>query len=84
MKQSYKVRNSHTKKFGEPIAITEYCKNDRWTKLKKQVGTSSKHLNDEMLCDFISKYSPQEICLLIFDKKGEKHLVDFSIQDFLD
>lgn len=84
MSKNYKVKNSHTKKFGEPISIVEYFKNEKWTKLKKHVGRSSKHLNDEMLCEFISKHSPEEICLLILDKKGETHLVDFSIQDFLD
>ena len=53
-------------------------------KTQKRVGTSSKHLNDDMLCEFVEEYSPEEICLLILDKKGEKHLVDFSIHDFLD
>ena len=75
----YHVKNSTTKHYGNVIAIREYSKNDKWTTLKKPIGNSEEPLTDEMLTEFIKKYSPDEVNLILKDKKGEIHHVDFSI-----
>ena len=80
---TYKVKNKHSKNYGEVICIKEYCKNNKWTKLKKPVGTSAAPLTDDMLTEFIESNRPDELNLMVKDKKGEIHYVDFAVSDFL-
>lgn len=80
----YRVKNKHSKYYGEVIAIVEYCKKGKWTKLKKSVGSSAEPLTDEMLNKFIEENSPEEINLAIKNKRGEMHHVDFALEDLLE
>lgn len=77
----YKVKNRETKNYGTVIGIGEYCVNNKWKKLKNTVGNSKEPLTDEMLTDFIEKNNPVEINLIIQDKHGNIHRVDFPIED---
>lgn len=77
----YHVKNKVVKHYGEVIAIREYSKKNKWTSLKTSVGNSNEPLTDEMLTDFIEKYEPDEVNLIIKDKKGDIHHIDFPISD---
>lgn len=77
----YHVKTKTTKHYGEVIAIREYLKGNKWTTLKKSIGNSAEPITDEMLTDFIEKNSPDEVNLIIKDKKGEIHHIDFPISD---
>ena len=76
----YKVNGESTKHYGTVIGIREYCKNNKWTSLKKPIGTSANKLTNEELTEFIESKKPDEINLIIQDKKGEIHHVDFPIE----
>lgn len=80
----YKVKCQTTKNYGSVIGIGEYCVNDKWKKLKNSVGNSKEPLTDEQLTEFIEKYNPVEVNLIIKDKKGDIHHVDFPIDSLTD
>ena len=69
------------KKTGKVIGIIEYSIEDKWLRPKKKVGTYKEPLTDEMLNEFIEKYLPEEICLLINDNKDNERRIDFSLTD---
>lgn len=77
----YHVKTKTTKVYGEVIAVREYMKNNKWTSLKKSIGNSNEPITDESLTEFIEKVQPEEVNLIIRDKKGEIHHVDFPITD---
>ena len=70
------------KKTGKVIGIIEYSIEDKWLRPKKKVGTYKEPLTDEMLNAFIDEYLPEEICLLIKDKKDNERRIDFALSDF--
>ena len=70
------------KKTGQVIGIIEYSIEDKWLRPKKKVGTYKEPLTDEMLNTFIEEYFPEEICLLIKDKKDNERRIDFALSDF--
>ena len=70
------------KKTGQVIGIIEYSIEDKWLRPKKKVGTYKEPLTDEMLNAFIEEYLPEEICLLIKDKKDNERRIDFALSDF--
>ena len=70
------------KKTGQVIGIIEYSIEDKWLHPKKKVGTYKEPLTDEMLNAFIDEYLPEEICLLIKDKKDNERRIDFALSDF--
>ena len=70
------------KKTGQVIGIIEYSIEDKWLRPKKKVGTYKEPLTDEMLNAFIDEYLPEEICLLIKDKKDNERRIDFALSDF--
>ena len=70
------------KKTGKVIGIIEYSIEDKWLRPKKKVGTYKEPLTDEMLNTFIEEYFPEEICLLIKDKKDNERRIDFALSDF--
>lgn len=70
------------KKTGQVIGIIEYSIEDKWLRPKKKVGTYKEPLTDEMLNAFIEEYLPEEICLLIKDKKDNERRIDFALADF--
>ena len=70
------------KKTGQVIGIIEYSIEDKWLRPKKKVGTYKEPLTDEMLNAFIEEYLPDEICLLIKDKKDNERRIDFALSDF--
>jgi len=76
----YKVKCQTTSHYGTVIGIDEYCVNNKWKKLKNTVGNSKEPLTDELLTEFIEKYNPEEINLIIRDRKGEIHHVDFTVE----
>ena len=80
----YSLKNSSFTKRYKFICIREYLssKTNKWTKLKKTIGTYSDPITDEMLNDFISKEKPVEVNIECIDKKNESHFVDFDIKDF--
>lgn len=80
----YKVKCQTTSNYGSVIGINEYCIDNKWKKLKTAVGNSKEPLTDEMLTEFIEKYKPVEVNLIIKDKKGEIHHVDFPIDSLTD
>lgn len=69
------------KKTGQVIGILEYSIEDKWLRPKKKVGTYKEPLTDEMLNAFIEEYFPEEICLLIKDKKDNERRIDFALAD---
>ena len=69
------------KKIGKVIGILEYSVEDKWLRPKKKVGSYKEPLTDEMLNEFIEKYLPEEICLLINDNKDNERRIDFSLTD---
>ena len=69
------------KKTGQVIGIIEYSIEDKWLRPKKKVGSYKEPLTDEMLNEFIEKYLPEEICLLINDNKDNERRIDFSLTD---
>ena len=69
------------KKTGQVIGIIEYSIEDKWLRPKKKVGTYKEPLTDEMLNAFIEEYLPEEICLLIKDKKDNERRIDFALTD---
>ena len=69
------------KKTGKVIGIIEYSIEDKWLRPKKKVGTYKEPLTDEMLNTFIEEYFPEEICLLIKDKKDNERRIDFALAD---
>ena len=69
------------KKTGQVIGIIEYSIEDKWLHPKKKVGTYKEPLTDEMLNTFIEEYFPEEICLLIKDKKDNERRIDFALAD---
>ena len=69
------------KKTGKVIGIIEYSIEDKWLRPKKKVGTYKEPLTDEMLNAFIEEYLPEEICLLIKDKKDNERRIDFALAD---
>ena len=69
------------KKTGQVIGIIEYSIEDKWLRPKKKVGTYKEPLTDEMLNTFIEEYFPEEICLLIKDKKDNERRIDFALAD---
>ena len=79
----YHVATRATKAYGTVIGIKEYLKDDKWIKPKTTVGNPSNKLNDEMLNAFIDKYKPEEINLIIEDKRGELHYVDFVLENLM-
>ena len=70
------------KKTGQVIGIIEYSIEDKWLNPKNKVGTYKEPLTDEMLNAFIDEYLPEEICLLIKDKKDNERRIDFALSDF--
>ena len=66
---------------GKVIGILEYSIDDKWLRPKKKVGTYKEPLTDEMLNTFIEEYFPEEICLLIKDKKDNERRIDFALAD---
>ena len=60
---------------GKVIGIIEYSIDDKWLRPKKP-------LTDEMLNAFIEEYLPEEICLLIKDKKDNERRIDCPLSDF--
>ena len=70
------------KKTGQVIGIIEYSIEDKWLRPKKKVGTYKEPLTDGMLNAFIEEYLPEEICLLIKDKKDNERRIDFALSDF--
>ena len=70
------------KKTGQVIGIIEYSIEDKWLRPKKKVGTYKEPLTDEMLNAFVEEYLPEEICLLIKDKKDNERRIDFALSDF--
>ena len=70
------------KKTGQVIGIIEYSIEDKWLHPKNKVGTYKEPLTDEMLNAFIDEYLPEEICLLIKDKKDNERRIDFALSDF--
>lgn len=70
------------KRTGKAISIVEYSVNDKWYKPKHKIGTEKLPITDETLTEFIEQFCPEEICLLIIDKKGEHRPIDFPIEDF--
>lgn len=79
----YHVVTRTTKAYGTVIGIKEYLKNDKWIKPKTTIGNPSNKLTDEMLNDFIEKYNPEEINLIIEDRRGELHFVDFVLENLM-
>ena len=75
----YHIKTSTTKHYGEVIAVREYMKNGKWTSLKKSVGSTKEPITGEMLTEFIEKINPEEVNLIVKDKKGEIHHIDFPI-----
>lgn len=69
------------KKIGKVIGILEYSVEDKWLRPKKKIGTYEDPLTDEMLNEFIEEYLPEDLCLLIKDKKGNERRIDFSLTD---
>lgn len=69
------------KKTGQVIGIIEYSIEDKWLRPKKKVGTYKEPLTDEMLNAFVEEYLPEEICLLIKDKKDNERRIDFALTD---
>ena len=69
------------KNTGQAIGILEYSVEDKWLRPKKKIGTYEDPLTDEMLNEFIEKYLPEEICLLINDNKDNERRIDFSLTD---
>ena len=69
------------KKTGKVIGIIEYSIEDKWLRPKKKVGTYKEPLTDEMLNTFIEEYFPEEICLLIKDKKDNERRIDIALTD---
>lgn len=67
---------------GKVIGILEYSIDDKWLRPNKKVGTYKNPLTDEMLNDFIDEYLPDEICLLIKDKKDNERRIDCALSDF--
>ena len=68
---------------GKVIGIIEYSIDDKWLRPKKKVGTYKNPLTDEMLNAFIEEYLPEEICLLIKDKKDNERRIDCPLSDFV-
>lgn len=79
----YTVNNKTTKCYGSVIGIREYCINNKWKTLRNSIGNSKEPLTDEALTEFILKYKPVEINLILRDKRGEIHYVDFPIEDLV-
>ena len=79
----YHVKTNDTKPYGAVIGIFEYCKNNKWIKPKRTIGTTANHLTDEMLTEFIEKYKPEEINLMFEDKRGGFRYVDFPIESLM-
>ena len=69
------------KKIGKVIGILEYSVEDKWLRPKKKIGTYEDPLTDEMLNEFIEEYLPEDLCLLIKDKKCNERRIDFSLTD---
>ena len=69
------------KNTGQAIGILEYSIENKWIRPKKKVGSYKEPLTDEMLNEFIEKYLPEEICLLINDNKDNERRIDFSLTD---
>ena len=69
------------KNTGQAIGILEYSIENKWLRPKKKVGSYKEPLTDEMLNEFIEKYLPEEICLLINDNKDNERRIDFSLTD---
>ena len=69
------------KNTGQAIGILEYSIENKWLRPKKKVGSYKEPLTDEMLNEFIDKYLPEEICLLINDNKDNERRIDFSLTD---
>ena len=69
------------KNTGQAIGILEYSIENKWLRPKKKVGTYKEPLTDEMLNTFIEEYFPEEICLLIKDKKDNERRIDFALAD---
>lgn len=77
----YHIKTNSTKHYGEVIAVREYMKNGKWTSLKKSIGSTNEPITDEMLTEFIEKNKPEEVNLIIKDKRGDIHHIDFPITD---
>lgn len=77
------------KKMKSPVyktvyAINEWCDISRkWHKLRKPIGKPSDPISDEDLTEFIIENVCVELNLGIFGPKGEKHDVDFPVEDLL-
>ena len=69
------------KNTGQAIGILEYSIENKWLRPKKKVGSYKEPLTDEMLNEFIEKYLPEEICLLMNDNKDNERRIDFSLTD---
>lgn len=69
------------KKTGQVIGILEYSIDDKWYRPKKKIGTYQNPLTDEDLNNFIEDICPDEICLLIKDKKETERRIDFALAD---
>ena len=69
------------KNTGQAIGILEYSIENKWLRPKNKVGSYKDPLTDEMLNEFIEKYLPEEICLLINDNKDNERRIDFSLTD---
>ena len=80
----YKIRKDAVKHYGKVIGIREYCIGTKWKTLKNTIGNSKEPLTDEDLNDFILKYKPDEINLILQDRKGEMHYVDFPTEDLVE
>lgn len=79
----YTINKTIFKHAGKVIGIFEYLdKKNKWIKPKHTFGNETELLNDESLNDFIEQYSPEEICLLVKDRKNELHQIDFALSDF--
>ena len=80
----YSLKNSSFNKRYKFICIREYLssKTNKWTKLKKSIGTFSEPITYEMLNDFIEKEDPVELNFECLDKKNESHFIDFTLSDF--
>ena len=69
------------KKTGQVIGILEYSIDDKWYRPKKKIGTYQHPLTDDDLNTFIEEICPDEVCLLIKDKKDNERRIDFGLAD---
>ena len=75
----YTLNQSYFRRVGKVIGIHEYfdVKKNDWIKPETPVGTEEDPITDDTLSEFIEKYSPEEICFKLIDRKGDERHVDF-------